>query len=174
MYSLSYFRSKIADLARPYHWRCEFQGGCFDGLDKQVAMAAMRTAALPGITINEVAVSYFGMTYKLAGTPTYEQLSAQFMIDAEYTVLEEWKKVLDQVYEYQEGTSGGPQWAAPDAYMGNILLYQLNTGREPASTYKLNMAYLSGISAISYGHETKDSPLVFDATITYSYYLKQK
>ena len=169
MYSLNNFREKINDIARPYHFRCTFEGGCFDALgDPQRVVASMRTSALPGLTVNEVAVSYFGMTYKLGGTPTYEPLTAQFIIDSEYEVLAEWKRVIDKVYKYEEGS--GPVWNAPTVYMGNMTLFQLNTERGNASTYKLSLAYLSAISAIQYGHETKDSPLTFDATITYSYY----
>ena len=171
MYSLNNFRSKISDIARPYHWQCGFDGGCFAQLqDKQRVTASMRTSALPGLTIQEVAISYFGMTYKIGGTPTYEPLAAQFIIDSDYKVLTEWKKVLDEVYRYEEGS--GPVWNAPAVYMGAVTLYQLDTARKRVSTYKLSMAYLSAIGAISYGHETKDTPLVFDATITYSYYTK--
>ena len=112
MYSLNNLREKIADIARPYHFRCSFEGGCFGQLnDPQRVTASIRTSALPGLTLNEVAIPYFGMTYKLSGTPTYEPLSAQFIIDAEYEVLGEWKRVLDEVYKYEEGT--GPRWAAP-------------------------------------------------------------
>jgi len=172
MYSLNNFREKIQDIARPYNFRCQMQGGCFAQLsDPQRVVASMRTAALPGLTLQEVAVSYFGMTYKLAGTPTYEPLAAQFIIDSEYAVLDEWKRVLDQVFMYEE--NGGPQWQAPTVYMGTVTLLQLNTAKEPVSTYKLGMAFLSQIGAISYGHETKDAPLVFDATMTYSFYVKQ-
>lgn len=172
MYSLNDFREKINDIARPYHWNCVFDGGCFGALaDRQRVTASMRTGALPGLTINEVALSYFGMTYKIGGTPTYEPLAAQFIIDAEYEVLTEWKRVLDEVFEYQEGS--GPLWQAPTVYMGTITLNQLNNQRSPVSKYKLSMAYLSAIGAVSYGHETKDTPLVFDATLTYSFYTKQ-
>jgi len=172
MYSLNHFREKINDIARPYHWRCSFDGGCFGPLsDPQRVTASMRTSALPGLTINEVAISYFGMTYKIGGTPTYEPLAAQFIIDSDYEVLSEWKRVLDEVFRYEEGS--GPIWQAPTVYMGTVTLFQLNTERSPASQYKLSMAYLSAIGAISYGHETKDTPLVFDATITYSFYVKQ-
>lgn len=172
MYSLNNFREQIKDIARPYHWTCLFQDGCFKSLgDQQRVTASMRTSALPGLTVNEVALSYFGMTYKLAGTPTYEPLAAQFIIDADYEVLTEWKKVLDEVYRYEE--NGGPHWQAPEVYMGTVMLNQLDTSRKTKSKYKLSMAYLSAIGAISYGHETKDAPLVFDATITYSFYTKE-
>lgn len=169
MYSLNHFREQIKDIARPYHFRCSFEGGCFSQFnDPQLVTAALRTAALPGLTVNEVAVSYFGMTYKLGGTPTYEPLNVQFIIDAEYKVLKRWRKVLDDVYTYD--ANKGPKWGAPTVYMGNMTLLQLNTNREEVSKYKLNLAYLSAISAIQYGQETKDTPLTFDATITYSYY----
>lgn len=172
MYSLNHFKEKIQDIARPYHFRCQFEGGCFGPLqDAQRVVASMRTAALPGLTVNDVALSYFGMTYKLGGTPTYEPMASQFVIDADYEVLNEWKRVLDKVFQYKEGL--GPIWQPPTVYMGTMTLFQLNTAREPVSEYKLSMAYLSAIGAISYGHETKDSPLVFDATITYSFFTQQ-
>jgi len=169
MYSLNKFREQIKDIARPYHFRCEFSGGCFGQLgDPQSVVASMRTSALPGLTINEVAIPYFGMTYKLGGTPTYEPLTSQFIIDAEYSILQKWKTVLEEVYQYEEGQ--GPVWNAPTAYMGTMTLFQLNTNRETVGQYKLSMAYLSAISAIQYSHESRDAPLTFDATITYSYY----
>jgi len=173
MFSLDNFRNKIKDIARPYHWKVIFSGGgAFPGIKAGTDINIyMRTAALPGLTINEVAVSYFGMTYKLAGTPTYEPLTAQFIIDAEYEILEKMRLVLNTVYEYKEK---GPAWGAPTEYMGSMKIEQLNTKRETVSSYDLKLAYLSAISAIQYGHETKDAPLTFDATITYSYYTKSK
>jgi len=169
MYSLNHFREKIPDIARPYHFRCFFEGGCFSKLgDPQRVVASLRTANLPDIMVQEVAINYFGMLYKIAGTPTYGALSVQFLIDAEYEVLKEWKKVLEQVFKYEEAT--GPKWSAPAVYMGNMTLFQLNTARANASVYKLSLAYLSAISPISYNQESKDLPLTFDATISYSYY----
>ena len=167
-YSVEGFRGKIVDIARPYHFDVEFKTGCFDKtLETENVTASIRTASLPGLTVNEVAVSYYGMTYKLAGTPTYEPLTCQFIIDAEYAVLDTWTKVLRKVYDYK---NGGPAFAAPDDYMGQMVLKQMNTSRTVVRNYTLYYAYLSAISAIQYGHETKDSPLTFDATITYTYY----
>ena len=99
MYSLEHFRKQIHDIARPYHWKVEWANGGDGGKGmtpktKQLSQAAIRTSAIPGLTINEVAVSYFGMTYKLAGTPTYEPLTAQFIIDSDYKVMTEWRNVL--------------------------------------------------------------------------------
>ena len=182
MYSLEHFRKQIHDIARPYHWKVEWANGGDGGKGmtpktKQLSQAAIRTSAIPGLTINEVAVSYFGMTYKLAGTPTYEPLTAQFIIDSDYKVMTEWRNVLKGVFDYEKGDSGGPKWCTPSVYMGTMKIIPLGTKkagceiREELPAYTLHLAYLSGISAVQYGHETKDTPLTFDATITYSYYL---
>jgi hypothetical protein len=191
IYSLEQFQTKIKDIARPYHFICKFRDGCFNGLggDKDnMVTASIRTAALPGVTITEVPISYFGMTYKIAGSPTYEPLQCQFIIDADYKVQKMWRDVLDRVYRY--AYNEGPYWSAPNSYMGTMELYQMDTGRwydrdgaEPTQqiqraekatpAYTMYMAYLSAIGPVQYGQETKDSPLTFDATITYSYYIPQ-
>jgi hypothetical protein len=179
-YSVEHFRSNIDDIARPYHFDVEFRGGCFEDLqnDSPKVTASIRTASLPGLTVNEVGVSYYGITYKLAGTPTYEPLTCQFIIDGPYSVLADWTNVLNKVYHYKPNE--GPFFEIPGTqpasaggsggYMGQMVLRQLYTTRDEVRQYTLEYAYLSAISAISYGHETKDSPLTFDATITYTYY----
>jgi hypothetical protein len=173
-HSLESFRSQIKDIARPYHFHTTFNGGCFGGLDQEQVTASIRTSSIPGLTINPVTVSYFGMNYHLAGTPTYEPLSCQFIIDGEYEVLKSWAEALDNVFTYD----GGPQFFAPSAYMGEVSINQFGpTNVAPGayvSSYTLFLAFLSGVSVVSYGHETKDTPLVFDATIQYSYYKKTK
>lgn len=193
IYSLEQFQTRIKDIARPYHFECRFRDGCFNGTAEyggaEMVTASLRTAALPGMTLAEVPISYFGMTYKIAGTPTYEPLNCQFIIDADYKVQEMWRDVIDRVYNYQRNQ--GPYWSAPNSYMGTMTLMQMDTGRwydkdgakptqqiQPAigaqPSYTLYMAYISGISSVQYGQETKDTPLTFDATITYSYYIKNR
>jgi hypothetical protein len=172
MYSLNNFREKISDIARPFHFLCTFKGGCFDQLgDPQLMTAGLRTAALPALTVNPVVVNYFGMEYKIAGSPTYEQLVCQFIIDADYAVREVWRKALEFVFQYQEGT--GPVWKRPTQYMGTVTLNQLNTERKTVATYVLSMAWVNLLSVISYDQNNREGPLTFDATIVYSYYNKK-
>lgn len=191
IYSLEQFQTQIKDIARPYHFVCKFRDGCFNGINglggDELVTASLRTAALPGLTITEVPISYFGMTYKIAGTPTYEPMQCQFIIDADYKVQKMWRDVLDRVYNYQRNE--GPYWSAPNSYMGIVELYQMDTGRwydregakpsqeirratDATPAYTLYMAFLSAIGPVQYGQETKDTPLTFDATITYSYYIQ--
>jgi len=191
-YSLEQLQSKVPDIARPYHFVCKFTGGCFEGIkaageDQNTVIATMRTAALPGITITTVPISYFGMTYNIAGSPTYEPMQVQFIIDADYKVQKMWREVIDRVYLYKQGL--GPYWSAPTSYMGTVDLYQMDTGRwydrdgakpeqliqraeHATPAFSLKMAWLSNISPITYGHDNKDTPLNLDATITYSYYIQ--
>ena len=169
-YTISHFRSQIEDIARPYQWRCIFTNGAGVAEGKEV-IASMRTANMPGISINPVAVSYFGMIYNLAGTPSYEPFNASIIIDSEYKNLKEWRKVMDKVFEYDE--TKGPSWKVPEAYMGFIQMQLLNNQFEMVNNYTLHHAWLSNIGAIQYGHETKDTPLEFTATVTYSFFINQ-
>lgn len=172
MYSLNNFREKINDIARPYHFLCTFKGGCFDQLgDANLLTAGLRTSALPSLTVTPVTINYFGMEYKIAGAPVYDQLACQFIIDADYNVRESWRKALEFVFQYQEGS--GPVWKRPTQYMGSVTLQQKNTERATVATYVLSMAWISILGTISYDQGTKDTPLTFDATIVYSYYNKK-
>jgi phage-related protein len=172
MYSLNNFREKINDIARPYHFLCTYKGGCFDRLgDAGLMTAGLRTTALPSLTVSTVPINYFGMIYNIAGAPTYDPLTCQFLIDADYTVREAWKNALEAVFKYNEGT--GPVWARPTQYMGTVTLQQKNTERQTVATYVLSMAWISVLGTIGYDQGTRDNPLVFDATISYSYYTKK-
>jgi hypothetical protein len=168
-YSVEGFVKEVADIARPYHFDVFFSDGCFAPAAEapDQVTASIRTAALPGVNLAEVPVSYYGITYKLAGTPTYEPLNCQFIIDHEYKNLAQWQKIMDIVYRYDQG----PNYEVPETYMGNMTLIQMDTKQNTKRTYKLQYAWLSAISAIQYGHETKDSPLTFDATISYTYHI---
>jgi hypothetical protein len=57
--------------------------------------------------------------------------------------------------------------------MGTITLQQKNTERQTVATYVLSMAWISILGTISYDQGTKDTPLMFDATMVYSYYNKK-
>ena len=179
-HSLEFFRSQVTDLARPYFWKATFTANAFGKLsNKELLQATLRTSAIPGITLNEVSVNYFGMMFKMAGTPTYEPMQAQFIIDNEYANHAQWHDVINEIFKYTK--ENGPCWNDPASYMGTVELQPLNCSSGPGegpqdislTKFKLEMAYLSSLSSVQFNHDTKDSPLTFDATITYSYFTRE-
>ena len=173
-YSLENFSAKVTDIARPYQFRVAFSNGCFEPIANasESVTATVRTASLPGVTINTVPVNYFGMTYNLAGTPTYDPLTCDFIIDGEYKSLLAFRSVIDKVFTY----SDGPNWVAPEGYMGDVELktHGPTTPETTHAEYKLKYAWLSNIGAISLSQEDKDSVMKFTAQIVYSYYTTNK
>lgn len=174
-FSLQNFQNKIKDIARPYNFRADFSSGCFGALsDKETITAGLRTAALPSLTVTPVTVNYFGIEYKIAGAPVYDQLACQFIIDDQYQIRDAWRSALNKVFTYE--ADKGPGWFRPSIYMGTVKLTPLNTDLQPASfggTYILSMAWISVLGPISWDQGTKDQPIVFDATIVYSFYTKE-
>jgi len=166
-YSLSNFKDEMKDIARPYHYRVEFQGGSFANLSGK-EIVHIRTSVVPGITTNEVPLGFYGETFKMAGTHTFNNINVEFLIDAEYSIAKELYKSLSNVASVTKDGEG--LWKAPADYQGDMKLIYLNTSKAPAHDITLKMAYVSSVADVALGQETKDTPLLFSATITYSYF----
>jgi hypothetical protein len=169
--SLSNLRSEINDIARPYMFKMSVNsigGGSGQSINDSLMTATLRTANLPGLSVQEVAVNYFGMVYKVAGTPTYEPLSCTILVDGDYKSREAWHNLITDTFKYTGNQ--GPSWVAPKEYMRNVQLYALNTTYAPAVTYNLEMCWISAIAALPMSQDNINAQLTFDATITYSYY----
>ena len=99
--SVSQFQANVADIARPYSFKATFSGEGFPGLDGNKVTATLRTATFPGLTVTPVEIPYFGINYKIAGSPTYEPVTATFLIDAAYSSLSSWYGILDRIFTFE-------------------------------------------------------------------------
>jgi hypothetical protein len=171
IYALTNLKNKITDIARPYMFRMAV--GSTGGTSKIAAdagllSATLRSANLPGLQLQEVAVNYFGMTYKIAGTPNYEPLTCTIIVDTNYKSRQAWWNALKEIFTYTDDK--GPEWKYPTEYLGEVYLYGMGVKYGDAVNYKLSMAWLSIMAPLAMSHDNKDAPLTFDATITYSFY----
>ena len=179
-YSLNDLRQNLEDIARPYMFRLianksddgdvngGAQGKSLKFLQEHDFRTKLRTAAKPGQTINQVSVNYFGMEWKIAGSPTFNDLTCQIIIDSNYESLKELETSLKGTFAVDK--FGQATWHAPKQYMGTLRLEPLGNDWNKKGIYTLYHAYLSQIGDINFDHETKDSPLLVDAQITYSYF----
>lgn len=171
IFSLGKLKTTVKDIARPYMFLMTVEKGATSpgAIDKQEMLTAtLKSANLPGLQLAEVQVNYFGMTYKLAGTPTFEPLTCTILVDNNYKSRELWYKALTRIFRYDD--SKGPEWRLPTEYLGDVTLTAFNTQYDQAAIYKLKMAWISILAPVALSHDNKDQPLTFDATITYSYY----
>lgn len=175
--SVQNFHDTVKDIARPYAFRAKFNN--LRGLDQgdNEITATLRTATFPGVTITPVEIPYFGINYKIAGSPSYEPLTATFLIDAEYKNVAAWYAALDKIFTV-DGSSG-PCFKAPADYMSTIELFPLGNcfsegdggdGSGAGKKWELFHAWIGNIGSISVSQDNKDAPVTFDATINYTYF----
>lgn len=168
-YSLTTFKSKLKDIARPYNFELDFKGEGFkllqETLDKNVSFYA-RAASFPGLTFTSTVVGLSGINYKVAGVPTYEPFNCSLIVDAEYKTVKAIHDTLNIIYEWQDS----PKFKTPEEYFGEVEIRGLDNDRKTKFSKTLHMAFLQNVGPISYNHDNKDSSLQIDITIEYSYY----
>jgi hypothetical protein len=181
--SLTGLRGQVNDIARPYMFEmivsappsssaAAAPSGSSEPIRSPLMTATLRTANLPGLSVQEVAVNYFGMTYKVAGTPTYEPLTCTILVDGDYKSRQLWHNYMKATFNYTD--KGGPEWFTPKEYMREVYLYGLNPRYGKAVTYRLEMCWISALAALPMSHDNLNAQLTFDATITYSFYTTDK
>ena len=165
-FSVSELKSQMNDLAKPFLFSIDFP----QQLSDRLAPVLCRSAQIPTKTIGMVEVPYFGIPLKLAGNPTFEDWSTQFIVDDAFKIrnsIEAWSNKAFQM----EG-NGGQKFGTPDEYLGDIVIKQLNPQREVIASYKLHMAWPSIVGQIELNHETVNTPEQFDVTFTYSFWTR--
>jgi len=134
----------------------------------------VKTAALPGRNIGNVAVPYMGLNLNVPGAASYPGSDAyglSFYLDGESSLRNYFETASRSLFDDQ--TSTGEYGTPDDDFF--IQLAQLDKDLEPITEYKLVGASLRTVGGIGYEIATGTGATVsVDATISYHFYTKER
>lgn len=162
--SLSEFKSKVQDVARPNRFLLTFASPA-GGVDAETVSYLVKGSQVPGRTIGEVLLYWQGMQNKLAGDPTFEDFVCTFLNDYEYrarTTIEDWMALTDnQVTNVR---------TAQDQYKADAVIQQLGREGEVIASWKMIGFWPKILDPIDLNTETVDTPSEFGCTFSYDYF----
>ena len=134
----------------------------------------VKTAALPGRNITNVAVPYMGLNLNIPGAAVYpgsESYALSFYLDAKSNLRNYFETASRALFDDQ--TSTGEYGTPDDDFF--IQLAQLDKDLEPVAEYKLIGASLRTVADIGYDIASGTGATVqIDATVSYHFYTKER
>lgn len=134
----------------------------------------IKTAALPGRAISNVAAPYMGLNFNIPGNVSYpgsDAYNLSFFLDADSQIRNYFEGASRALFD--DVTSTGEYGTPDDDFY--IQLAQLDKELEPISEYKLVGASLRSVNNIDYNISAGTGETVqVDATVAYHYYNKTR
>jgi len=152
--------------ARANQFMCTMSGSGAMGLTGNFHFLC-RSAQIPGLTINEVAVPYRGRVIYLAGDRTYDAWTVTVMNDRNYSVrafLESWMDDMGDI----GGTTKANAISA-STYYANATVQQLDRNNSAIRTYKLEGVWPTTLDAIDLSFDANDAVEEFGATFRFNW-----
>ena len=134
----------------------------------------VKSAALPGRAINNVAVPYMGLQLNVPGAATYPGSDAyqlKFYLDADSSLRNYFEGASRALFDDLNSTG---EYGTPDDDFF-LELSQLDKELEPISSYKLVGASLRSVDNIDYQiSDGTGATVEINATLAYHYYTKTR
>lgn len=154
---LSDFKAAVQDAARPNRFLVTMSGPWGEQHPYLV-----KTTSLPNRTIGNIELNWQGMKAKIAGDPTFEDISMTFINDYDWNIknfLEEW---IEQIAKMSTN-----ERTAHATYKGDITLQQLGRTGEVLASYVLVGAFPISMDSIELSQDSMDT--VEEVTVSFSY-----
>lgn len=166
---LESFKSNLLDLARPNRFlvRIEEEENTFGFEDDDWYF--VKTASIPGKTMGEIELNWVGHKYKIAGDPTFNDVTITFWNNEEEDGVE---TVRDKFIKWFSTTSDDPNNVREthNKYKCTVYIQQLNGQNAIMKTYKLMFAHPKEMSDIELSMESTDAAEDFTVVFSYSYF----
>ena len=170
--SLSSFKSGIAGLARPNRFTVSFTvpstlttfsyGSGAGSTDEFM----VRSAQLPGKEIGEISgLTYFGMTYKVAGDPTFADITLNFFNHKDFNLRSRFEAWMEAMSQTADNTRG-----EPGDYKAVMTLNQLDLNNNVTATYHCHGVWPKSVGAIDVSQDTQDEVEKFDVAFSVDYW----
>ena len=131
----------------------------------------IKSASLPGSTINMVEVPFRGRTLKVSGDRTYEDYTVTVVNDNNFAVRNAMERWHDAISGNVSNVSGrGLDSARFDTYTANIDVQQLGRDGQVIKTYRMLGAWPTTIDAIDVSYESGDTIEEFGVTFAYQWW----
>lgn len=130
----------------------------------------VRTATLPGKTINNKVVNYMGLAFNVPGSVTYDGSAAwelEFYCDQASSIRQIFEKYTQDIFD--DETSTGNYFVPKSTAI--IDLVQLNTQLEAVANYQLVGVYATSVGPLAYNPaDGTGDTIKFKATMAYQYW----
>lgn len=131
----------------------------------------IKTAQLPGSTLNTIPVSFRGRTLKIAGDRTFEPWTITVLNDTNFVLRNAFEKWSNYINRHDDNSGV----ITPESYQTEIYVHQLGRGKETKDTttstaieilksYALYGCYPSSIDPIPLSYDSSDSIEEFNVT----------
>ena len=161
--SLSGFKSRVADVARPNRFLLNFSPP--SGGDSETLSFLVKGTQLPGRTIGELILNWQGMQAKLAGDPTFEDFTVTFLNDygmVARTTIENWLRLI--------ANQNSNERASQNMYKTEAIVQQLGRTGEVLGSYRLIGFFPKSLDPIDLNMESSDTVSEFNVTFSIDYF----
>jgi hypothetical protein len=135
----------------------------------------VETAALPGKSINNIAVPYMGLQFNVPGTISYpgsDSYNIQFRCDADYQIRGQLEEALRQVWD--DNSSTGEYGIPSTASIMSLALYdkgsKFTDDRANIRQYDFYGMYVKTLADAQYDIKDNGAIVTITATIAYQYW----
>jgi hypothetical protein len=168
--ALNDFKEAMNDMCRPNRFKVMFSE-VPSGVDffAEDDFYFVKACSIPGKTIGEVDLNWCGYKYKIAGDPTFADVTVTFLNHIEEDGS---SKLRDQFEQWLNVISndGSNVRAVADDYKCKVIIEQLDGEGDTVQSYSLWNAHPKDLSEIALSMDTTDAVEEFNVVFSYSYY----
>jgi hypothetical protein len=177
-FNVAEFRAQlVGDGARPNLFSCSMAFPAIATAGGPVASQKLtflaKSAQLPGSTIGQVPLYYFGREMKFAGNRTFADWTLQIINDEDFavrTALESW---MNSISSHATNVRNGAA-ASPSGYTTDATVTQYNKEGGAIQTYNFVGMFPLDVAPIDLDWSTNDSIEEFSVTFAYQYWTNVK
>lgn len=131
-----------------------------------------KASQLPGMTLANIEVPYFGRKIKVAGDRNFEDWSVTVINDEDFAVrnaLEAWSNEISQI-NHDTNTARTPQTIGVNTYVADISIKQYGKDGTVIKSYKMANSFPLAIDPIDVSWDSENTIEEFGVTFSYDYF----
>ncbi len=174
MIKLSEFKSQLAQLVRPNRFFIEITPpSIYDhGQDLQFFTYLAQSAKIPEKNIGEIEIKYHGMSLKIPGDYTHDDLSITFLNHYGWEPRDFFEGWIEIIQSISSDNSRADSISVLDD--AHLIVKQVGDIEEDIlASYKFYNIFPKSISEIELNMETYDSVETFTVTFSYSHWVQE-
>jgi len=173
-FNVAEFRAQlVGDGARPNLFSVSLAFPAIAGANGPVASQKVtflaKAAQLPGSTIGQVPLYYFGREMKFAGNRTFADWTLQIINDEDFAVRSALESWMNSINSHAGNVRNGAA-ASPSGYTADATVTQYNKEGNAIQTYNFVGMFPLDVAPIDLDWGTNDSIEEFSCTFAYQYW----
>ncbi|NCP97704.1 hypothetical protein GW796_05615 [archaeon] len=164
---LTDFKAAVRDVCRPNRYQLSIGGAGSEGAGgwTETKTFLCKSAQLPSRTLGQIELNWQGMKTKIAGDPTFDDISVTFLADVDF----EAKNFFEQWVENISNMASNER-SEHQEYKADVTLEQLGRTGEILASYILIGCYPTSLDAVELSTESNDTPMEFTVNLTYDFF----